>query len=125
MVDIFHQWGSDLTVGPTGDLATATPPILGQQRVLRRLLTNTGDYIWQPLYGAGLAQFIGGPTNPLQVRANVRGQIFKEAAVARDPEPIIDILNPPDGAIGSVFLNIRYTDSQNGQTQVLAVEVGA
>src|SRR5690348_5829553 len=98
MADISHQWGSDLTVGPTGDLASVSGPLLGQQRVLRRLLTSPGDYIWQPDYGAGLARFIGQPVNALQIRAVVRSQIFKEAEVARSPEPVIDVQASPDGA---------------------------
>ena len=57
MSDISHQWGSDLSIGPTGDFALVSGAILGQQRVLRRLLTNPGDYIWHPDYGAGLAEF--------------------------------------------------------------------
>ena len=58
MHDIAHQWGSDLLTSSVGDLASVSGPLLGQQRVLRRLLTNPGDYIWQLDYGAGLARFI-------------------------------------------------------------------
>jgi len=46
MSDISHLWGNDLTIGPTGDLAVASNDGLTQQRVLRRLLTSVGDYIW-------------------------------------------------------------------------------
>ena len=59
MADAFHQWGSDLATGSTGDISTISGQLLGQQRVLRRLLTNPGEYIWQLDYGAGLARFIG------------------------------------------------------------------
>ena len=107
MVDAFHQWGSDLAVGSTGDIATASGALLGQQRVIRRLLTNPGDYIWRPDYGAGLARFIGQPINPLQIRAVIRSQIFKEAAVARQPEPLIDVQVSPGGAAGTVYVHIR------------------
>src|ERR1700683_2907421 len=69
MADIAHQWGSDLEFGPNGDLAVVAGSDLGQQRVLRRLLTNLLDYIWQPAYGAGLAGLIGQPANILQIRA--------------------------------------------------------
>ena len=55
MPDINHLWGNDLAFSATGDLATADVPTLTQQRVLRRLLTNPGDYIWELDYGAGLA----------------------------------------------------------------------
>jgi phage baseplate assembly protein W len=125
MADISHQWGSDLTTGPTGDLAVVTGAMLGQQRVLRRLLTNPGDYIWQPGYGAGLARFIGQPGNMLAIRAVVRSQIFKEAAVARTPEPVIDVTLDPAGAVGTVYVNVRYVDADSGETQILSFSVGA
>lgn len=125
MPDLSHQWGADLTVGSTGDLAVASAPELGQQRVLRRLLTNPGDYIWQPDYGAGLARFIGQPANPLQIKALIRSQIFKESTVARTPEPIIDVSVSPGAAAGTVYVYVRYQDVKSGQTQVLSFSVSA
>jgi hypothetical protein len=125
MADIAHQWGSDLELGPTGDLAVVTGSLFGQQRVLRRLLTNPLDYIWQPGYGAGLATFIGKPANALQVRAKVRSQIFKEDAVLQEPEPTINVALSPEGASGDVYLNILYSDAGTGQVQVLTFSVGA
>jgi hypothetical protein len=123
MADLSHQCGSDLALGPTGDIATASGQLLGQQRVLRRLLTNPGDYIWQLDYGAGLARFIGRPVNPQQISAVVRSQIFKEAAVARQPEPVIDVQISPGGATGTVYVYIRYVDADSGQTHVLSFSV--
>lgn len=123
-MDISHQWGADMLAGPTGDLAPATAAERGQQRVLRRLLTSPGDYLWQPDYGAGLARFIGQPGNAAQIRAVIRGQIFKEAAVARAPEPVIDVAFSPSGAIGSVYVHIRYVDAASDQTQLLSFTVG-
>lgn len=125
MPDISHRWGSDLLLGPTGDLATVSGIELGQQRVLRRLLTNANDYIWQVTYGAGLARFIGQPGSAARIRALIRSQIFKEAAVARSPEPVIDVLVSPDGAAGTVYVHIRYVDAPSGQTQALSFSVGA
>jgi phage baseplate assembly protein W len=124
MPDLSHQWDSDLSTGPTGDIATATGPVLTQQRLLRRLLTNPGEYIWHLSYGAGLAQFIGQPADPLRIRAVIRSQMFKEPAVARTPEPVIDVQLSPGGASGSVYVHIRYVDAPSGQTQVLFVPVG-
>ena len=125
MADISHQWGTDLTIGATGDLVTAMDAVLGQQRVLRRLLTNPGDYLWQPNYGAGLARFIGQPGNALQIGAVIRSQIFKEAAVARTPEPVIDVSFGSAGAPGTVYVHIRYVDADSGQTQILSFSVSA
>ncbi len=121
MQDAAQLWGEDLSVGATGDIALAAGTTLGQQRVLRRLLTNPGDYIWQPDYGAGLGQFIGLPVDASQIRAVVRGQIFREAVVARTPEPVIDVQSNQDG---SVYVHIRYVDAQDGATQTLSFTVG-
>ena len=110
-------------IGATGDIGTVAGPLLGQQRVLRRLLTNPGDYIWQLDYGAGLARFIGQPINPLQIRAVIRSQIFKEATVARQPEPLIDVQVAPGGASGTVYVYIRYVDAESSQTQVISFSV--
>ena len=117
MPDLSHLWGNDLALSPTGDLAMADAPGLTQQRVLRRLLTNPGDYIWALGYGAGLANFVGQPGAAAAIRAAIRGQVFKEAAVARTPEPVID-LQPDPG--GSLYVHIRYADAETGATQTLA-----
>src|SRR5579875_2723591 len=122
MDDISHLWGADLGVGATGDLAPVSGTARGQQRVLRRLLTNPGDYIWQPDYGAGLAQFIGQPGGDSAIRAAIRGQIFKEDAVARTPEPIIDVQFTNTGA---AYVLIRYADAATGSTQILSFSVTA
>ena len=121
MSDLLHQFGSDLSVGPTGDLATVSGSMLGQQRVLRRLLTNPADYIWHLGYGAGLAQFVGQPADAMRVRAVIRGQIFKETAVARTPEPTIDVVS--DGA-GTVSAQVSYADAGTGRTQLLGLTLG-
>ncbi len=123
MSDLAHQWGSDLDFGPTGDLAVVVGPLLGQQRVLRRLLTNPLDYIWQPTYGAGLAGFIGQPAKALKIRATIRSQIFKEAAVSQTPEPTIELTLSAGGVSGEVYVHILYCDLQTEQTQVLAFSV--
>jgi phage baseplate assembly protein W len=124
MYDLALQWGSDLTIGPTGDLALVSGSLLGQQRVLRRLMTNPGDYIWQLDYGAGLAQFIGQPSNVSQIEAVIRSQIFKESAVARTPEPTITVQLDSSGATGTVYVQILYVDAPSGQTQVLSFSIG-
>jgi phage baseplate assembly protein W len=113
-------WGSDLSFDSTGDIGLASDAALGQQRVLRRLLTNPGDYIWQLDYGAGLAQYVGQPVNPAAIKATIRSQIFQEQAVARLPEPTIDVQGAADG---SLYVYILYTDSLTGGTQILSFSV--
>jgi phage baseplate assembly protein W len=122
MPDLSHFYGGDLAVGPAGDLATVAGTQLGQQRVLRRLLTNPGDYLWNPGYGAGLAQFVGQPASAARIRSVIRSQIFQESVVARTPEPAIDV---QADASGTVTVQIRYADSATGETQALTFTVGA
>ncbi|MDR3718394.1 MAG: hypothetical protein P4K98_06300 [Bryobacteraceae bacterium] len=122
MVDLDHQFGCDLAVGPTGDLAVTSDVALGQQRVLRRLLTNAGDYIWHTNYGAGLPQFVGQPADTTRIRAVIRGQIFKEVAVARTPEPTIDVEVSESGVASAEVL---YGDALTGETQVLNLTMDA
>lgn len=122
MADTSHQFGADLALSSTGDLAAVTRAALGQQRVLRRLLTNPGDYIWNLDYGAGLARFVGQPTDATGIAAVIRSQIFKEASVARSPEPMIAVQS---GASGTIYARIRYADAHSGETQLLSFQTGA
>ena len=122
MPDVFHQYGSDLVIGPSGDLATVDDNLLGQQRVLRRLLTNPGDYLWNPTYGAGLGQFVGQPANAARIRSVIRSQIFQESAVAVSPAPVVDVQG---GTNGNIAVQIQYSDSTSGKTQVLSFTAGA
>ncbi|WP_114910886.1 hypothetical protein [Acidibrevibacterium fodinaquatile] len=117
MNDLFQQWGNDLSVDARGDLALVSGALRAQQRVLRRLLTNPGDYIWQPQYGAGLAQFVGQPANPLQIEAIIRTQLAKESAVAQTPAPTIDVSYD---TLGAIAVMISYVDAASGQTQLLS-----
>ena len=116
MADGAHFFGGDLQVSASGDVSLADGVDLGQQRVLRRLLTNAGDYIWNLTYGAGLAVFVGQPAAAMQIRAVVRSQIFKEAAVATSPEPMIDVTSDTGG---TVYVHVRYLDAQTNTTQIL------
>jgi len=122
MTDIWHQFGGDLAVGPTGDIAIASGPTATQQRLLRRLLTNTGDYIWQMAYGAGLGGLVGQPSAALRIHGIIRGQIFSEAAVARSPEPAIDVSGNQTGVVS---VQIRYADADTGTTELLSFPLGS
>jgi hypothetical protein len=122
MQDVAQQYGTDLTIGPTGDLALATGAVLSQQRVLRRLLTNPGDYIWQQQYGAELGQFVGKTTNPLQIKAVIRSQISHEREIAQTPAPIVNVRMDITGAL---YVSLQYVDVTSGQTQLLSFPIGS
>jgi hypothetical protein len=109
MYDIFHEWGSDLTVGSGGDLAVAAGSDAVSQRVCRRLLTNAGDYLWNLGYGGGLAQFVGMPADPADVEAIVQTQLELETAVPTTPAPQVSV-RVPNPSNGYVVANIIYAD---------------
>jgi hypothetical protein len=122
MADLAHGFGADLAIGPTGDLALSDGAALTRERVLRRLLTNPGDYLWQLGYGAGLGRFVGGPADATRIRAVIRGQIFKEAAVARTPEPVV---SARDDHAGGLAVDVRYGDATDAGPQLLSFTVGS
>lgn len=107
MADLEMSWAGDLTVSSTGDLATIADPSLGTERVLRRLMTNPGDYLWNPGFGAGLSRYVGQPVNLAELQALIRTQMQLEAAVSATPEPVISISSENTG----LFIQIRYEDS--------------
>ena len=117
MTDLAHTIGSDLAWSATGDLAISTGTQATQERVLRRLLTAPGAYIWQPQSGAGLGAFVGQPANGPLISAIVTGQMQSEADVASSPAPQVSIVVQPSG---EVDLTIVYADA-NGATQTIQV----
>ncbi len=122
MADAAQFYGGDLSIAAGGDLATVNGTVLGQQRVLRRLLTNPGDYLWNPGYGAGLGRFVGQPANVARIRSVIRSQLFQESVVARAPAPTIEVSIDPAGAI---IVAITYADAATRATQTLTFTVGA
>lgn len=142
MADLYHYWGSDLAAGPHLDESGQNDPrgdllTVGQgshsfgvsdvstatiQRLLRRLLTNPGEYLWQPNYGAGLARFLGQPVNKPALTAIIRSQIFLEAAVSQTPPPVITLTAQKDG---TVSCHIIYTDAATGKPTPLSFSITA
>lgn len=120
MADIQHTYGADLTLSATGDIALSDGTQLGQERVLRRLLTNPGAYIWQLTYGAGLARFVGKVANGARIKAVAKSQMFREAAVSRTPGPSIDVAVQPSGV---VTLDIKYQDAATKKPAALTINV--
>lgn len=119
MTDAAHYFSSDLALSATGDLLTATGADETTQRVLRRLLTNLKDYLWQPGYGAGLPGYIGQPLDQAALSALIKSQMYLEADVAHDPEPLVVLQQIPNG----VSAQITYVSNDTGQTELLSFDV--
>jgi len=117
--DLSQYSGSDLSPSYSGDLQLASGTERGQQRVLRRLLTNPGDYIFHPDYGAGLPQYIGQTLDSARLRALIRGQMLLEDSVAKTPTPVISVTPVSGGAVDSIAVAISYHDAVSGQAATL------
>jgi phage baseplate assembly protein W len=118
-VDLAHWYGNDLNSSAAGDLLTVDGVDKNRQRLLRRLLTNPGDYIFEPTYGAGLAAKIGQPFSAQACAAIIKSQMFLESFVARDPAPAISVTQLTNG----LSVQIQYFDSSVGQNVPLSFTV--
>jgi hypothetical protein len=120
MADLALEFGGDLLIGPTGDLLLVDGSELTQQRVLRRLLTNPGDYIWQLSYGAGLGQYVGLPGVGASVVGISRAQMLLESGVGISPAPVITAFVQEDG---KVTLSLKYADASDGASSTLTFSI--
>jgi phage baseplate assembly protein W len=116
LLDINHNMGGDVLVTSLGDLAPAAGLVRRQQRILRRLLTNPGDYLWQPEYGAGLRRFMGSTANTTQIVGVIKTQLALEGGVSN---AVVSVQALLDG----LSVSINYTDTENNQPTVLSFEV--
>ncbi len=104
-VDIGHAFGADLELSATGDLARVNLVERSQERVLRRLLTNPGDYLMHPTYGAGLPAKVGSPIDVAATAALIQGQMLLEASVVQTPPPAVTVSSLENGlAVGVSYL---------------------
>lgn len=119
--DLFQYWGDDLNTSNTQDLLAVSGPIMGRQRVLRRLLTNQGDYLFNPTYGAGLPAYVGQTTDVAKITALILSQMLLESVVAPSPPPVITV-GPATVTTDATALqvSIEYTDAPSGEPQTLS-----
>lgn len=116
MADLAHVIGQDLQLTPSGDLAVVTSIGETQQRVLHRLLTGSGSYIWHLSYGAGLPALVGSVVSQQQVNAIIVAQMAYEPSVAPLPEPNVTV---QIGNLSDVSVRITFTDATLKTLQTL------
>jgi hypothetical protein len=119
LCDAGHFWGGDLLLSPTGDLARVTGADRSKQRVIRRLMTNPGDYIWHPTYGAGLPRRIGTLANPAEIKGVILAQLALEASVAKSPAPQVTVSTFVNG----ISVKIVYVALPDRQPVPLSFDV--
>lgn len=122
MSDISWSLGGYLDVDATGDILMSSGSQLTTERVLRRLLTNPGSYIWHLDYGAGVARFIGQPTKPNQLNGLALAQMVLEPTVLQNPPPATSVVQGAPGS-GTSTLTVTYGDALTGLTQTISQQV--
>ncbi len=122
MAELYHYFGQDLVLAANGDLLTASDPLETNQRILRRLMTNAGAYIWDLTYGAGLPAQVGKKIVAQSITALVRNQIFKEPTVAASPPPTVSLAPQ---ANGTVVCDITYTFAPTNQSVSLSFQLNS
>jgi hypothetical protein len=70
-------------------------------------VTNPGDYIFHPDYGAGLPAKIGDTADIPAIRGLIRTQLRLEEGVSQNPEPQITVTSITNG----IAVGILYTSS--------------
>lgn len=120
MADLYHYWGGDLGASATGDILPVSGSDMELQRVLRRLMTNPGEYVFHPEYGGGLGQFVGADVTSDQVAAVILAQLKLESVVAANPAPVVTVNIQ---ANGTLTCQIQYNDATTNSPQVLAFDV--
>lgn len=117
--DIAHLWGEDVRLSPTGDLGRSNRHPRSQERVIRRLMTNPGEYIFHPNYGGGLRQMVGQNIDIAKIRARIEGQMLLETSVVRDPPPQAVVVEIP----GGVSVKVQYLSLPDKQPVSLSFDV--
>lgn len=118
MADLNHWWGQDLVLTSSGDLSAVDGLNKDNQRIFRRLCTNGADsgahlaeYYFHPEYGGSAPWYVGQTTDEPTLEGIIRSQMYQEASVSHDPEPVI---TPNMNPNGTFLVNIQYTNANTG-----------
>jgi hypothetical protein len=119
--DVEHTWGGDIALSPTGDLGRVSGARRSEQRVLRRLMTVQGEYLWEPNYGGGLPARIGQTLSLPEIKTAISGQMRLEDAVSKAPPPVVNVR----AITGGVAAAVQYTSLPDKQPVSLAFDLNA
>jgi len=113
-----------LEVNLQGDLETVAQNNLVIQRIIRRLLTNPGDLLAHPEYGAGLRRYIGEilTTDKFdEIKSNIISQMFLEYAVSHNPAPVVVIT--PYVNKNAINADITYHEKNTGVPYSFSLQI--
>jgi len=120
-MDIDHYFSGDIGISIEGDISLANELTTSQQRIIRRVLTNPGDYPSDPTYGAGAGKYVGVATMLLgSLKSLIAGQVLREPSVSPVPTPTV--LLKSDSTV--LHITIKYVDTLSQSTQTLIFDTG-
>lgn len=117
--DLYQWYGGDVSSSATGDFQAVTGDTRSQQRIVRRLCTNPGDYIFHPEYGGGLPKLIGSNASVSDVKAIVQSQMRLEDSILQLPAPVVTVTPITNG----MQIQIQYTDALTRKPVLLSFDV--
>lgn len=111
-----HTIGGDLDLDSGNGLALVSGAEETRQKILRRLCTNLGGYIWHLDYGAGFPAMVGMVASAETIQGVTQEQLALESGVDQTQPITVEVTTAPTG---KVQCNITYTDSQTQTVQAL------
>jgi hypothetical protein len=124
VIAITCRWGGDLSVGASGDINVALIQAEIQQRLVRRLLTNPGEYVWHADYGAGLGGYVGETYSPGFIEGAVLNQLQLEALIAGTPAPSVQTSLSVTGPFSTISVAVQYQVVGGSTLNSIALNLG-
>lgn len=121
-MDLSQWYGNDIGLSNIGGAELVQGATETDQRLLRRLLTPPGAYIWHPTYGAGLGTWVGrvlGPADFDTMKALIVGQVLAEPSVAQNPAPVVTLVDHQS----YLSCTVEYVYAPTSQLQTLSFNV--
>lgn len=119
MSALSHVVGGDLVLASNATIATVSDAEETKQKILRRLCTNPGGYIWHTDYGAGLPAMVGMAMDAGTIQSVVQQQMTQESGVDQTQPVTVSVTSTPAGLFRC---DISYTDSQTQTVQALTYQ---
>lgn len=114
------MYGGDILLTPARSIAVATGVDGVNQRILRRVISAAGNYLWHPKEGVGAGKDVGAVPNQQtlsRIKARINGAVLYDDDVAKSPAPMITF----DTKIANLLsVTIKYTYAPTGQLQTLS-----
>jgi len=121
-MDIHHIIGSDILLDKSNDLSFVFDTNETNQRIMRRLFTNKGTYIWNAKWGGSIPWKIGEMLSLEVYREivnEVTAAVLEDDDVAKDPPPEIKIETTSNGLI----CYIKYYNLSEDKHDTVALRI--